>query len=622
MMLKRALLFFVFGLIQVFLLPATSFASTNFSTDYNVTYTVKENATTRIHLNVNITNLSDQYFTPTYDIQAGFKNITNLNASDEDGLLNPIVTQKTEGTSIQVTFNKRVVGLGNKHTLNIYFDTDEVAQNLGNIWEINIPGISNKNDFTTFNATVIYPNSLGKPSYIKPDVLAITEPFTNKLTFSKSQLVNSGISITFGSFQIYEFDLTYHLGNKNLFPVKTEIALPPKTNYQDITIDSMNPKPINVKVDSDGNWLAQYYLPPSKNLNVEVKGKAKINLTPSNEALTNEQLHEYLKPVPFWESDNNKIKDLALQLKTPEAIYNYVTRNLTYDYSRVSSNKPRLGALGVLNSPTSAVCLEFTDLFIALSRAAGIPAREINGFAYTKNTRERPLSLVKDILHAWPEYYDFDKKTWVMVDPTWGSTTGGVDYFNTLDFDHFAFVIKGQDSSYPVPAGGYKLSQDKNSKDVNVKIGDDFKPTVALKPEIDLQSEAMGGFPIDLVIKVQNSGNSISENKNLMVSSTYLNPKQQTIYFQKIPPYGFAEIPVTFSKTSFLTNRTDTVKITFDNNVYSQDIRILPIVFNKWVLLGGSVFLAISTLSIIIARSGRIPLFRQKRESDLRRESN
>jgi hypothetical protein len=195
-----------------------------------------------------------------------------------------------------------------------------------------------------------------------------------------------------------------------------------------------------------------------------------------------------------------------------------------------------------------------------------------------------------------------------MVDPTWGNTTGGIDYFNTLDFDHFAFVIKGQDSSYPIPAGGYKLSQDINTKDVNVQIGDNFNPTVTLIPNIDLQSEVMGGFPIDLAIKVQNSGNSISENKSLYVSTDNLDPKQQTIYFQKIPPYGFAQIPVIFDKTSFLTNRTDTVKITIGNNTYSQQIRILPIVLNKWILLGGVIFLAISILSIIITRSRRISI--------------
>ena len=57
--------------------------------------------------------------------------------------------------------------------------------------------------------------------------------------------------------------------------------------------------------------------------------------------------------------------------------------------------------------------MEFTDLFVAIARAAGIPARESVGYAYTTNSRLRPLSLVTDVLHAWPEYYDADKKIWV-----------------------------------------------------------------------------------------------------------------------------------------------------------------------------------------------------------------
>ena len=607
-MVKRLISIILFLVGFLFLSTAVSFASSNFSTDYNTTYDIKESAVTRVNLNIVITNLSNQYYTPTYQIQAGFKKINNLSVADEQGELTPEVLENEKGTSINVTFNKRVVGIGNKHVLNIVFDTSEVAQNLGQVWEINIPGLSNKNDFTTFNTIVIYPSVLGKPSYIKPNVYPTTGQSGNTLTFTKDQLGTSGISITFGKSQIYGFDLTYHLGNTNLFPVKTEIALPPSTNYQNVTIDSITPKPLNVKIDNDGNWLAQYYLSPSQNLNIDVKGKAKINLTPKEEGITNQQINEYLKPKPYWEADNPKIKDLAQQLRSPEAIYNYVVRNLTYDYSGVSANKTRLGAVSVLKTPDAAVCLEFTDLFIAISRAAGIPAREIDGFAYTQNTKERPLSLVKDILHAWPEYYDFNTKTWVMVDPTWGNTTGGVDYFNTLDFDHFAFVIKGQNSSYPVPAGGYKLPQNANQKDVNVEISDNFLQNVSLKPEITINNFAFAGFPVDLEIGIRNDGNSLSDSGNLTVLADNLKPNNQTIYFQKIPPFGSSVLSVRFEKTGFLTNIKDTVKITFGNNTYTKEIEILPIFLYKWVLLGGVLFVAIIILSIVIIRSRRIHL--------------
>ena len=96
------------------------------------------------------------------------------------------------------------------------------------------------------------------------------------------------------------------------------------------------------------------------------------------------------------------------------------------------------------------MCTEFADLFIALARAAGIPAREVNGYGYTTDPQLRPLSLGNNVLHAWPQYWDSVRKVWVSIDPTWGRTTGGVDYFSKLDFNHLAFLTHGLSDSLPV----------------------------------------------------------------------------------------------------------------------------------------------------------------------------
>ena len=40
--------------------------------------------------------------------------------------------------------------------------------------------------------------------------------------------------------------------------------------------------------------------------------------------------------------------------------------------------------------------------------------------------------------------------------PVKRNTTNGIDYFNTLDFDHFAFVIHGENSQSPLSAGSYR----------------------------------------------------------------------------------------------------------------------------------------------------------------------
>ena len=111
--------------------------------------------------------------------------------------------------------------------------------------------------------------------------------------------------------------------------------------------------------------------------------------------------------------------------------------------------------------------MEFTDSFIAIARAMGIPAREINGYAYAGEGENKPISIgfkSGDVLHAWPEFYD-PAFGWVAIDPTWGATSG-LDYFTRLDTNHFVFVIKGQDSVYPLPAGAYKI--DGSEKQVEV----------------------------------------------------------------------------------------------------------------------------------------------------------
>src|SRR5258708_1111114 len=494
----RRLVFFIFLLLFLSVTPA--FAS-NFTTDYIVNYSVGNSANTHVSFDVALTNTTEQYYASSYNIRLGFADVRNIVASDSEGQIKPTVTKSSKGQSVDLTFNKKAVGLGSKLKFNLSFDTNEVAQNIGNIWEINIPGLSNQIDFSSFNG--------------------------NKISFTKSDLGTSGISIAFGEYQIYSFNLTYHLENSNLFPIVTEIALPPRTNYQDISIDSINPKPKNVRIDKDGNWLASYNLSPTQKINVVVAGKAKVNLSPKIEDVSSNELAAYTRPQRYWETNDPKLKSLAGQLKTPQQIYQYVIDNLTYDFSRVTDKKPRAGALNVLQNPSSAVCLEFSDIFVALARSAGIPAREVDGFANTKNTQERPLSLVKDVLHAWPEYYDSTKQMWIMVDPTWGNTTNGIDYFSTLDFDHFAFAIKGQDSTYPIPAGGYKNAGNLNTKDVNVELSTEFNGSYSTFSELNFPTKSLPGLPITGTVKIRNNGSLLLEPPTIKVASSFLIPDQK-----------------------------------------------------------------------------------------------
>lgn len=610
---KKIISFLAVFFLFILFFTSKTYAASNFSADYEIKYKVFENENTHVEINITLTNQTSTFYASSYKIQVGFSDIQNVKAFDSDGNILGKVTKENGEETIEVNFNRRITGIGNKLNYNISFETRQVAQKLGNIWEVNIPGFASQPDYLTLNVEVIVPQNFGNASYIKPQVKNLSQN-GNIYFFSKSNLEKSGIAMAFGESQIYKFDLTYHLQNKNLFPIKTELALPPNTNYQEVQIENMNPKPTNVALDGDGNWLAEYYLPAGKKMDVGVKGKVKILLSPKKETKTNLQLSSYLKENKYWETSSEKIKKLASDLKTPRTIYNYVVKHLNYDYSRVTSNKPRLGATELIDNPTSAVCLEFTDLFIALARAAGIPAREVDGYAYTQNSRQRPLSLVKDVLHAWPEYYDKDLETWVMVDPTWANTTGGIDYFNVLDFDHIAFVIKGTNSEYPIPAGGYKLSENEGLRDIDVNFANYFEQgSPILEIAQNLPDNLFGDLPYSGNLIIKNTGKKLSPSQDIIIYSSVLKPYYQNINLNQIPPYGKTTIPISFLKTPFLTNKEDVIKISLGGETLFHTIKISPIFLSAQVLLGGLLIVAeIFIISIIAFKLRNLSFFRPK----------
>lgn len=603
----KKLLFFIFIfyiLSFIFYLPVL--ASENFKTDYNVIYTVNEDGTTRADMKVSLVNTSsDYYYASSYKIELGFENLTNITASDLGGKLIPKSEKTENGYSIQLDFNKRVVGEGNKQEFTLSFDTPDVAQKVGKIWEINIPGINDKQTFNTFNVSLKVPPSFGDPEYIKPSQI------NKNLSFTKEQLSESGISLAFGKNQQYSYTLLYHLQNKNLFPIRTEIAIPMNTNYQDVYIESITPEPLQVRKDLDGNWLATYELSPAEKLEVKTKGKVSIFLLPRADPHTKAELSLYLKEKPYWQITNTKIREVSKNLKTPKEIYEYVVDTLEYDFSRITNSSNRMGAVKILENPKSAVCLEFTDLFITLARASGIPAREVDGYAFTENPRQRPLSLVTDILHAWPEYYDFEKQTWIMVDPTWADTTNGVDYFHTLDYDHFAFVKKGESSSYPIPAGGYKLMGDENKKDVFVwATVDSLLKESNLLIESTAKDSFPAGFPIKAEVTIINKGPVVSRNQYLQINSKFLEPESQKVKIDELLPYEKRKLFFSFEKQPFLTNKTDTVTMLISGQKYTKRIKIVPVIFENIYVTGG-ILIGILTFTILIItfKTRRIRIF-------------
>lgn len=576
------------------------------------TYAPKESGEVAVTQEITLTNTKEFVYAPSYSITLKLKNISNIKTSNSKGSI-PYKLQEGDNNTktITVEFPERIVGINEKNNFTVEFITTDYLKTAGKTYTVSIPAITNIHDFAAYEVLVTVPESFGKASIVKPDV-----PYNSVnsvYVFSKENISKSGIFIVFGDKQYYRFKLSYNLENKNLYPVITEIALPPDTAYQKIILQNISPKPQSVYKDKDGNTLAKYSLDAKTAYKVKADVLVESSFKPTPQELSDEDRKAYTRSQKYWETDHSEIKKVIKDLNSPQEIFDYVVKSLSYNTSKTDKKNERLGAVKSLRDPFFAVCLEFTDLFIALARARGIPARAVEGYAYTQNDLSRPTDLFQDVLHAWPEYYDDSQKTWVMVDPTWTDTTGGVDFFHVFDFDHVTFVKNGLSSTYPVPAGGYKTG---DSKDVEVSFANvtDFKTVERHTITGNFSPFANGSF-INGSVTYLNLGNHETHPEDI---SVFLDGKKvSSISFPNTPPLGNSVISVSIPRNqslgASLTNLSHTITMQDSRKkvLFEKHIRVFPI---SLPILGGGVVLIGSIIIFIIAiKTGGLPIFRRKR---------
>lgn len=571
-------------------------AAGEFTANYDVSYAIAPTGVTIVTQAVTLVNRQTNLYPKQYTILLDTLNVKNIIARDAGGTITPTITQNDGKTEILLTFNKQVVGLGKETPFTLRYENLDIAQKNGSVWEVNIPGIAEDADVGNYNVTIQTPPTFGAISYLKP-------PPASSGGWNRQQMTRGGISAAYGDKQNAKLTLRYYLENPGVAPMTEEIALPPDTAYQRVSIDTINPKPTEIIKDRDGNWLAHYALLPGQNVSVEATVSVSITTAPeqTQKKLGSEEVAAYLKPLPYWEADDPAVQALAATYTTPRGIYDYVVATLTYDYDRVTATPKRKGAARAIKTPKESICMEFTDLFIAIARAAGIPARELVGYAHTTNAKLRPLSLVSDVLHAWPEYYDEKLGTWIPVDPTWANTTGGVDYFSTLDYTHIVFAIHGLSSSTPLPAGFYRQSA-KEGKDVTVEFLESARPapTVSLIPRIDFPTVVTAGFRARGKITVENTTG---------VEATGVSVRIETMPFpftvvkenQTIAPYSTLTIPVDVSIPSKTPRGAGTLTIWAGGRVLKHSVDIQPI---SWLYfsISGMIGSAGVLVWIILAR--------------------
>lgn len=515
------------SLLFFFLSINISHATSDFTINENIDYLVNTSGQASVTHQIDIINNYSQIYPKEYQIKIQGLPLSDLSATDSQGNILVDFTSENESTLIKLKFNHPAVGKGQSTSFKLLYRVSDLAKNKGKTWEILLPQLTD----TAINNSQISlktPSSFGSLSFAS--VPAKFEDGLTQNTLSLQNNQHAKILIILGNYQLFNFNLNYYLKNSQNTNAFSEIAIIPDTYSQSVYYQSISPSPQSIRVDDDGNWLAKYELSPGQEIDIKATGQVKTGLRQTSQ-INDPKL--YLRDQTFWPSSDSQIQEIASTLSNARSIYDYVINTLTYNYDRLN-NSGRLGAIAALIDPNNALCTEFTDLFVTLARAKGIPAREIEGFAYSNNPKIKPVSLQNDVLHAWPEYYDTKTNSWKAIDPTWAKTTNGIDYFNDLDLNHITFVVHGLDSQNPLPPGSYK--SDPSIKSIEIDFANDEIKRETIFPEIIFKNHKLF---------LQNF--TPNSQRNLHLTSPTLS---LDVYIDTILPYSTKEIE--YDKSSFL----------------------------------------------------------------------
>lgn len=218
--------------------------------------------------------------------------------------------------------------------------------------------------------------------------------------------------------------------------------------HQRVKAMSISPAAYTLVSDEYGNRYAEFdfsHQSPGETISVTIAYQVTVSEVAADLTSCSGPLPtEFTQPELHIESSNPQITALASELARGQAtacdqvraFYDYIGNHLVYSYNgRSWGAQAALGEMG-------ADCTEYSDLLIALSRAAGIPARYVEGLAYFPNT----TNALARTEHAWVEVY-LPGPGWTPIDPTLGrSSLTRATYFAHLPPDHI-LVTRGRNPS-------------------------------------------------------------------------------------------------------------------------------------------------------------------------------
>jgi len=226
--------------------------------------------------------------------------------------------------------------------------------------------------------------------------------------------------------------------------------------------------------------IGYFKVPSHEEIEIVVEGVASVVLL-NNELVQNNitdlsqvdynEFGNYLNSSQFWEVDATEVKVLAKELSDfhgpntldlVNATYSHIVDTIDYSQVKRFGINERQGALKTLLGG-SAVCMEYSDLFLTLSRAEGIPARAAFGYGYDSR-------LVEEVqeAHQWVQVWMPGIEEWVSIDVTWGESGGALI---GGDLNHFYTHVAAKNPDTPAMVERVSYGEESQLDVPNFDIG-------------------------------------------------------------------------------------------------------------------------------------------------------
>jgi len=297
-------------------------------------------------------------------------------------------------------------------------------------------------------------------NFVTPDQTEIVDAGAyRKYTFSYEALLNKYIWIQFGRKQFYKFKITQeatatdniNTGYTNEYRLIAPRDVDEANIYQKVYFDRIDPLPAYIETDTDNNLIMVFKINTSEKRIITISGYTEVGRNALAVDVTTSGLvssiggefRQYLQAASYWE-----VNDPTIIAKTREVVgsetnvyliakklYDFVIDRIDYSQVKRFGLNERQGAKKTLNGG-AAVCMEYSDLFLTMSRAAGVPARAVFGYGYDSKQQ-----VDKQEAHQWVQIYLPGLQKWTSVDVTWGESglqmaEGNLNHF----FTHVASV--------------------------------------------------------------------------------------------------------------------------------------------------------------------------------------